>query len=319
MRIYISFFVVLLITSSNLTAQKFDQDSIYVNAHWKKGDKKSYKTIKTKFASTDSVISKNEVKHVFVSFEVLDSTAENFIIKYSKDSLKIPGVDLTGINKQVNDIINNISYKFQTDSYGEYIELINWENVRDNSLKSIDNLILSLEDKVEKEKYTKIRKGMENAFKNKNMIEHFMLKDIGSIFYNYGYVYAINDTLIFEEELPVPIGQGTIPAKGIFLVKYDKTDNMVTFETTTTIDSDVGKKYITNVLKSMVENMEMNDQENSIEEVFKNSELEILIQSEVKYDLETGWMKESYSLRKMILNDSKEVTTTMEEVKMTQM
>lgn len=317
MKLNLTFFLLIICNIS--IAQKSNLDSISVSAYWAIGDKVAYKTLEKNTTIVDQVISENKEKFVFISFEVLDSSSDNYILKYTKDSIQIPGIDLTGINKQVNDIISSLAYKFRTDSYGEYVSLENWEEVRDNSLKMMDDLIKSLTNEEEIETYKKIQKGLKNAFQNKKLIEHSMLKDIGSIFYNYGYIYALNDTLKYEEELPNVIGKGTIPAKGTFVVALDQIKNEIIFKTTTTIDNEVGKKYIIEASKSMYETMDFDDKPVDLNKIFKDAKLDIQIVSEVKYDIETGWMKESYQLRKIVVNDSKEETIRTEEIKMTQM
>lgn len=313
MKFYIKLFILFFFFQNFLIAQSISKDSIFVSAAWKKGEKKSYKTTETKLNKTDSIIVKNELKHVFISFEVLDHLEDGYLLKYQKDSLQIPGMALTGMNKQIAALLSKTAYEFKTDPYGEYKEVTNWEEVKTNSLQLLNDWIASIEDEEDRALYSKIQKGMEGNLMSKEMIEHTMLKDIGAIFFNYGYVYPINDTLRYEELLPAPIGQGTVKANSSFVAHHDQAANTVTFKTSTIVDEETGKEYIISILKTFMNEIEPEEKTTEMEDIFRNARMEILIESEVTYDLHSGWMIESNSLRKVVFNDTKSTNIGIEE------
>ncbi len=289
-------------------SQEMNKDSISVKAFWQKGEKKSYEIIKKKKTIKDGKITKQDIKKVFITFEVLDSTATNYLLKYTKDSIQIPGVKIKKYDNSVQNILGKIKYEFATDSYGEFQELYNWKEVRDSTLSLLKLNYFTL-DKSDSENNEKIMQLIEEFVKDKDKLENSLLNEIGPIFNDYGYFYPVDDTIAYQEQLTNVLGSGIIPANGKFVVHYNDENKEVEYNTLINVDPETSKKLIIETILSL---SNKTNKSTEIQEL-ENAKLDIQIRSKIKYDLIKGWVIESYQLKEIIMNDTQQESVTIEE------
>lgn len=314
MKYLILLIALILFCCQQIHAQEID--SIAVIAYWNIGEKQAYELTKKEKTIKDGKVSKNEESKVYISFEVLDSAENNYLLKYKNDSIYVS--DLNKNTKAYKDgieqVLGSVEYHFLTDEYGEFESLQNWEEVRDKILALV-KLNISTNKSKAKDEDKKAYEALISFLEDKAFLQNYLLKDIQVLFNDHGYVYAVGDTLKYEEELSMPFGNKIIPANGTFVVEYNEDSNEAIYNTYIKIDPEVGKKAILEVLASLYDKLDLNDQGNmdKFAEETKDATMDIEIKSVVTYDLVSGWVKESFYQRRMIFNDSKENIISVQE------
>ncbi|MCP4439304.1 MAG: hypothetical protein GY810_10225 [Aureispira sp.] len=83
-----------------------------------------------------------------------------------------------------------------------------------------------------------------------------MKKNIGRLHSYYGYIYPANKVIKFNEMLPMPFGEVSIPAKGT--LKVVEEGDEIKFLGSLNIDRKKGKEALIEMIKSMIEKMGSN-------------------------------------------------------------
>ena len=288
----------LILNFKSLSSQILKSDSLSTIAYWKVGEIYSYKFEKNKTHQTESDF-KEKIFTSYISFEIKEETIENYLIKYSIDSMIISGVDKDNpySNLLISELNINHTYLIKTDLNGSFLEIVNWKEIREG----LRNFIFkgsSLDELHEKE----IRE-MESVFDeltgSKDRIENVLSKDFSALFSNYGYNFSVKDTINYKLSIQNPYGGKPFPQYGqiYFNSKNVTTKNTIELIDVCAIDEKAGTKAISDSFKKLM--LDKKNFKKDIKEMKFNIE-DKMIQ---EFDLSNGSIKEAIAERKITIID----------------
>lgn len=202
--------------------------SFTCKANWRKGDEKSFSIQRTK----ENILSGTTQPPFTFTYEavvtILDSTAEGYKIQWV--------FHLPELVKKTNPelaaalpVYEGLHMIFLTTREGAFVELINWQEVRDAYIKMME---VSLPPNPDAETKAAIEKSIA-LFNSKEMVESTMIPDIQLFYSPYGTVFTQKGTTapgtvltpFSEEPLPCIIAEKIteiIPAQGLLRISQDQ-------------------------------------------------------------------------------------------------
>ncbi len=189
-------FGVLIFLSSNLFCQISLKDStVQVIGYWAKQETQSYDVTyeKLKIKSKDT-ISRELIKYE-VDIKIIDSTENSYIIEWFYKNYSIDTENK--LVKKLASISNDISVRIKTDEFGAFIEVMNWEEVRDYLTKVTETLKNELRDVPN---YEKIIANIMNIYSTKESIEGNAIKDALQFYKFHGVKYKLGEELTGKSE-----------------------------------------------------------------------------------------------------------------------
>ncbi len=185
----------LLIALSTSGQVNFADSTVYVNAFWKKGDKRYYTLLKEKIKVSDS-------DTIFISsttsefeIKVLDVSKRSYTLEWAYTRF-----DIDDDNETVRRILNEIQpikYIYKTDKQGVFLELVNWKEIEKFCTKVSNILKKELNDPA----FEKILKQVEASFFSKAAIES-SLKDVRQFHAFHGAHCKLGE--LSESEVKIP-------------------------------------------------------------------------------------------------------------------
>jgi hypothetical protein len=177
--------------STTIFGQINEKDStVQVVAYWSKLEKQSYNISyeKIKIKSKDT-ISKELIKYE-VDIKVIDSTKNSYIVEWFYKNYSIDTDN--ELVKKLSSVANDMSVIIRTDEMGSFVEVINWEEVKDYLNKVTQTL--------EKElkyipNYKKIIASVMNIYTTKQSIEANAIKDAIQFYAFHGVKYKLGEEL----------------------------------------------------------------------------------------------------------------------------
>lgn len=202
-------------------------DTTYIPfiAYWSKGDSYNFRITKLKQKWKEDQLTKNDSLSYVVNFEVLDSTADSYTIKWSyKSDFSQLGVEVDMQEELAGYFPNEIIYT--TDAYGEFMEVVNWKEITVAMKKMSKEVIknLSQEHKGDKQ-FQKMLKALLSKYQSQAGIENMLLQELYLFHFPLGYEYALEDTLSYEEEMTSNFGNSMVTGQAkIYLEEVDTQD-----------------------------------------------------------------------------------------------
>ncbi|MCF8272378.1 MAG: hypothetical protein K9I95_00950 [Flavobacteriaceae bacterium] len=181
----------LFILSSSLFGQISIKDStVQVIGYWSKNEIQSYDVTyeKLKIKKKDTI--SRELMKYEVDIKIIDSTENSYTIEWF---YKNHSIDTENeLVRKLTSIANDISVKIKTDELGAFIEVINWEEVRDYITKITETLKNELKDVPN---YEKIIANVMNIYSTKESIEANAIKDALQFYKFHGVKYNLGEEL----------------------------------------------------------------------------------------------------------------------------
>jgi hypothetical protein len=189
-------FGTIFLLSSTLFGQISVKDStVQVIGYWEKQETQSYDVSyeKIKIKSKDT-ISQELIKYE-VDIKVIDSTENSYTIEWFYKNYSIDTEN--ELVRKLTSIANDISVKIKTDEFGAFIEIVNWEEVRDYLTKVTETLKEELKDVPN---YEKIIANVMSIYSTKESIEANAIKDALQFYQFHGVKYNLGEELEGELE-----------------------------------------------------------------------------------------------------------------------
>jgi len=180
--------------------------SVNCISHWKRGETRVY-TITHEKNTIDPNKKSPPFKFTYEAWiTVIDSTVKTYTIQWvfhlpAGATLLQPALADTAI------VYNGMKMIFRTTNMGEFVELVNWEEVRDAYARQME---LSLPQK----KDSMASAALESAkrmFNSREMVEASMIKEIQLFHFPYGYKFTTTQVSAYTT-LPNPLGGDPYPA-----------------------------------------------------------------------------------------------------------
>ena len=249
-RILLSLLFISFLTTSH--AQNYLNDSLSTIAYWEEGEIYKYQLNKLKHEDKDGVITESKSTSK-ISMEIITETDSNYIIHYKIDRIEGDKTDTGQFDNPLPDYIQTqLVYEIETDQNGAYLGLRNWKELQSSITTLLELGKESLED-LSSEEQENMKNVMSNIFDSREKIENIFSKNFNILFENYGYVFDTRDTTEYDQLLPNSFGGEPFPQEGkiYFDVTRVGVDNSIALHDLSSIDEEIGKKAIIDILKKI--------------------------------------------------------------------
>lgn len=208
-----TFFLFTLLFTVFIFSQS-DSTKVSFVAYWSLGDAYEYKVLKIKKQYKEGKLVKNRKSEYTALFQVIDSTKTSYTIswKYENDLGNTYNISEELLDKFSKYKFTEIKYK--TSETGEFLEILNWEKVRDLLNDMIDDIVLVLgeRDKTAKKSLEKVMTPIKTLYSTKQGIEQLVIKELQYFHFPLGYEFNTKETLNYKDELPNMFGGKPIKA-----------------------------------------------------------------------------------------------------------
>ena len=184
-------FGIIFLISSNLFSQISIKDStVQVIGYWSKYDKQSYDVTYEKYKVKNKDTISRELMKYEVDVKIIDSTANSYTIEWFYKNYSIDTEN--ELVRKLTSIANDVSVKIKTDEYGAFVEVINWEEVRDYLEKITEKLKVELKDVPN---YKEIIANVMSIYSTKESVEANAIKDALQFYKFHGVKYKLGEEL----------------------------------------------------------------------------------------------------------------------------
>lgn len=277
-RILISFFLLtglLAFGQINMT-----DSTAQVITYWDKGEKQNYSVTVEKFKVEASDTTSREITTYDVEITVINAEDKSYTIEWLYKNIATNNQN-PAIQK-LSNITRDMKVVFKTDELGAFVEVVNWQEIKDYIQKATSSLRKDFKNIAEMDK---ILNQIEATFSTKEAIESASIKDIQQFHTFHGAKYKLGEVL--EGKLKVHNLFGTEPFDSDFTVYLDEIneeDNNFILRAT----QEVNKEQLTNAtfdyLTTMAKEMKVDPPKR---EYLKDLENETLTASRIHG---TGWV-----------------------------
>ena len=184
-------FGTIFLLSSNLFGQISVKDStVQVIGYWAKQETQSYNVSYEKFKIKSKDTISRELMKYEVDIKIIDSTENSYTIEWFYKNYSIDTEN--ELVRKLTSIANDISVKIKTDEFGVFIEIVNWEEVRDYLTKVTETLKDELKDVPD---FEKIIANVMSVYSTKESIEANAIKDAIQFYQFHGVKYKLGEEL----------------------------------------------------------------------------------------------------------------------------
>jgi len=200
-----------LLSGTLLNAQNVITDSsTTIIGYWDKGDVFNFNLSQKKESLKNNKIVSTERSGSKVRLTVAEAGTDFYILNWQYISI-VPD-ETQAIDSFMLTLLKtteSIDFKYKTSELGEFIELINWEEVRNAGLKILDDLT---EEEKKDKNFLSILAEIKKVFSTKESIEQLIARDVQLLHNVFGGEYILNKKIIAPAELPNFLGGNPFPA-----------------------------------------------------------------------------------------------------------
>ena len=184
-------FGIIFLISSNLFSQISIKDStVQVIGYWSKYDKQSYDVTYEKYKVKNKDTISRELMKYEVDVKIIDSTANSYTFEWFYKNYSIDTEN--ELVRKLTSIANDVSVKIKTDEYGAFVEVVDWEEVRDYLEKITEKLKVELKDVPN---YKEIIANVMSIYSTKESVEANAIKDALQFYKFHGVKYKLGEEL----------------------------------------------------------------------------------------------------------------------------
>lgn len=285
-------------------SQLIENDSISMIAYWSEGDSLYYQKEKSSYREKNGEIITDVSRTSILLLDVVGETDSNYILRLSTiRSEGIPSSELlTSTDGLETKVLENLVYEIETTSFGEVIDLTNWEELRDQLDIAFDQIMES--QAPDNEDHIDAITGVKEMMLSKETVKGLLLKELSFLFSMYGYQYEIKDSIYYETEMANPLGEEPFNKSGhITFGQPDTVTGFITLLDDSEIDPEQGKKAIISLLQSMMDEETMNSE---IEKGLRDVEFKIHDRVEYVIDYYDAFVHYAFWQRDTRVNDLKD-------------
>lgn len=281
MKVTILAVITLLIGVGSHAQINLADSTVQTINYWDKNEKHTYHITTYKYKIKDADTTSREVMQYDVEVTVKDSTAKSYTIEWIYKNYQVDSDN--EITKKIIEASEEMKVVFITNELGVFIEVVNWEEVRDmikSSLKKLANESTSIPN------FKEALEQVEGLFSSKQSIETTAIRDIHQFHTFHGAKFKLAE--VIEGKLKAPnMYDSNNPFDSEFQVYLDEIDseeNNYVMRSVESIDKKQLKEATIKYLTSLAKRLGANDP--NFDEV-KDLSNEILTASRIH---NTGWV-----------------------------
>ena len=207
-------FIFFFLWSVNATAQiNVEDSSAQAVTYWNKGEVQTYIITNERMSFKGTDTSELESGTYEVTLKVLDSTENSYTLQWVSNVVGTQADDV--LRQKLLEVSGNVSIVYKTDEMGAFMEVVNWEELRDRIDKAIDVLAGMNGDT----KGNPIAEAVKKLYSTKEAIESVVIKDILQFHLFFGVKYLLNNPVEMELKVPNIIGSEPFDARLIVELK----------------------------------------------------------------------------------------------------
>lgn len=293
------FLIFFLIVNYSISYSQTDSTKIAFISYWSIGDSYNFKVSKIKQQWKEGEQTKDEQRDYIANFTVIDSTETSYTINWSFET------DLGNTYNIPEDLLMKFSkynlteIKYKTSEVGDFIEIVNWEEVSQLMNNMFDDIIEVL-GKEDDKKQDALRIKMEpfkQIFSSKQGIELLVLKELQSFHFPLGVEFDTTEPLFYDDEIPNMLGGEPIKAKAkIYFENIDFDDSFCTLIQEMSLDP----KDTKSILKQVLLTMGLDDK--GMKKALKNGVFKIDDRNTFEYYYNPGIPHRIETIRETIIN-----------------
>lgn len=294
----------LFVTASILTISSYGQNenSVDVTPHWKNNETHS---VKIKSTTTDNNNGKvqNYLSTFDAKFTVKEASDSGYKLEWIYTNSKLADNEPV-LENQIVGKLANTKLLIKLSDVGQFVELINADEVKVIANKAVDELIAnSTTNPTMNAQY----KSAKQLIASKRGLEIAILKQIKFYNFSFGFNYKLNFVQTNNMKFPNPLGGQPFDAiERVQLTKLDNKNSLCTIETNKIIDGKGLKNSVIDYVKKAT-----NSNPQAIDEMNK-ANLEIAESTMQQIDFSKGIIQKSFFKR--ILNLGFQNRTTLLEI-----
>ena len=232
-------------------AQIYPADSIaQVVSYWKKGDRQSYSVINEEI----KIKGQDTTSHEFVTYDVdvlvKKEEKKSYLIEWRYRNFATTSND--PVKSAMIRLSENGRTVYKTDENGEYVELVNWQEIQKAIRKAMSRLKKEFVKKTPDVR--KIFDKVSSLYESKESIENSSVADVQQYHHFHGGRYKLGKSIQGTVVMPNPYGGDPFDAKlTVVLDSFDVDNSVIYMRSTQAVDpeqlTNAGYNYMAMLLK----------------------------------------------------------------------
>lgn len=250
-----------LISALGINAQINMEDStVQAIMYWDMNESYNYRITQSTLEEKGGNITKNDSIAYDVKVSIIDSTATSYTIKWEFSNYYAKGLNLM---PQLKKLLEEKKFIYKTNELGEFEELVNWEEIRDNLLETTKEttkaLLANKSQAIDEATLNKVLKATEGLLSSKEYIENKAIEPV-QIFHTFmGGAYQLGEMLESEIEVPNVINpqKPLIAQAAVWLDEIAEEDNFYVLRYRQMVDEEQLMELTKELLSSFSKNMDL--------------------------------------------------------------
>lgn len=274
-----------------ITSYGQNENSVDVTPHWKNNETHSVK-IKSTTTDNNNGKAQNYLSTFDAKFVVKEASDSGYKVEWTYTNTKLADNEPV-LENQIVAKLTNTKLLIKLSDVGQFVELINADEVKVIANKAVDELIASSGTNPTMNAQYKAAKQL---IASKQGLEVAILKQIKFYNFSFGFNYKLNFVQTNNIKFPNPLGGQPFDAiEKVQLTKLDNKNSICTIETNKIIDGKVLKTSVIDYVKRAT-----NSNPQAIDEMNKVS-LEMTESTMQQIDFSKGLIQKSFFKRVMNL------------------
>lgn len=286
------FLLLLLVALSYIGANaqiNFEDSTAQAVTYWDMNESYTYEIAQTKIKYKDDGSEKEESSRSLVQITVLDSTETSYTVEWRFLQHDIPNLELS---PELETLLNSKKYVYRTNAMGEFEELLNWEEVRDNTMattKATINALRQESNGSQADSLYNLVSSITDGLMSKEYIEQKVIETVNIFHSFYGVKYKLGELIESEIELPIPTNnsQSVNAQCRIWLDEIDGDEETYSIYYEQKVDPETLKEVLNSTVKGLAEKLNVKHSAESIDDLL-SQKTDYLITIYSVFD-NTGW------------------------------
>lgn len=243
-----------ILMSINVLGQINMSDSTaQVIGYWSKNEKQSYQITKEKYKIKDSDTTSRELYKYIVDVAVVDSTADSYLIDWFYKDYEIQSEN--PLVQKLASVTKDLNIRIKTNELGVFLEIVNWEEVRDYILEGTRMLrnetknIPHMDDLI---------KQLETVYSTKESIELGAVEEMQQFYTFHGAKYKLGEEYQADIKMPNLHGGEPFDTKAtVWLDELNPVDNNYIIRMSKSVNTEQLTDATFNYLVKMAETLKI--------------------------------------------------------------
>lgn len=267
----------------------YADSTVQAITYWVLNENYTYEIIEGKTKSKAGELDTEGSLRSVVQITVIDSTETTYTIEWRFLEHSIPNFNITS---EINTLLNKKKYIYKTNMLGEFEELVNWEEVRDNTLATTRALLdetMRQKNDVRNDSLIDLVNTFMETMMSKEYIEQKVIEPVNIFHTFFGSGYQLGEILESDMDISIPIfNLQSLKAHGVvWLESLDEEYSTYTLCYEQKIDREEVRKMLSQAFEELSGKFNIDKKTDSIDKILEG-ELDYLITVYSEFD-NTGW------------------------------